>query len=36
MPTRQTVFDLAVRPRVLLEHGDWNSMIRENFRSYGA
>src|SRR5262249_31148876 len=36
MPARQTVFDLAVRPRVLLEHGDSDSVIRQNFRSYGT
>src|ERR1700730_1514143 len=34
MPTRQAVFNLAVRPRVLLEHRDSNSVIRQNFRRH--
>jgi hypothetical protein len=34
MPARQSVFDLAVRPRVLLKHGDPNSVIGQNFRSH--
>src|SRR6266851_6213843 len=36
VPTRQTVFDLAVRPRVLIEHGDSNSVIRQNLRRHRA
>src|SRR6267378_6821021 len=36
VPTRQAIFDLAVRPRVLLEHRDSNSVIRQNFRRHRA
>src|SRR5438128_4984573 len=36
VPARQTVFDLAVRPRVLFKHGDSNSVVGQNFRRYGT
>src|SRR5271163_3797669 len=36
VPTRQTVFDLAVGPRVLVEDGDANSGIRQNLRRHRA
>ena len=32
VPARQAVFDLSVRPFVLLDHGDADSVVRQNFR----